>query len=300
MNYLRQLGREKLFEVVLEEVGYLLETIGKTPNSLEPSHVLAKAFCNVISTLTCGSRFEYSDPEIQTIIRCIGTFNLPNPFIPEFLWPIFAKFPVTSSLRLRKNGIKQMKACIKRKIEPLLKSGPRNPPETMVEAYALDVMEKSSGQLNVDSLTAIIHELFFGGTAASSTTIQWFVACMASHLEVQEKLFQEVEAVVGDGKLNLGHLKELNYLLAVQFEVQRFACIVQTAFPHIALKDIKLTTGRATQKLMLTRWWFLNEYYPQNYCLIEQTNKMLNNSNSHSIVSENRILFCQNTSVLIF
>ena len=251
MNYLRQLGREKLFEVVLEEVGYLLESIEKTPDSFEPSHLLAKAFCNVISTLTSGSRFEYSDPDIQTIIRCIDMFNLQNPFIPEFLWPIFAKFPVTSSLRLRKNGIKQMKACIKRKAEPLLKSGPRNPPETLVEAYALDVIEKTSGHLNVDSLTAIIHELFFAGTATSSTTIQWFVACMASHLEVQEKLFQEVEAVVGDGKLTLRHLKELNYLMAVQFEVQRFACIVQSSIPHIALEDIKLTTGRAAQKAIV-------------------------------------------------
>ena len=267
-NYLRQLGREKLFEVVLEEIGYLLETIEKTPDSFEPSHLLAKAFCNVISTLTCGSRFEYSDPEIQTIIGCIDMFNIQNPFIPEFLWPIFSKFPITSSLRLRKNAIEQMKSCIKRKTEPLLKSGPRNPPETLAEAYALDVIERTSGQLNVDSLTAIIHELFFAGTETSSTTIQWFIACMASHLEVQEKLFQEVEAVIGDGKLTLGHLKELNYLLAVQFEVQRFACIVQTPIPHMALEDIKLTTGWDVPKTILLSRLFLSQHTTQNDCLI--------------------------------
>ena len=83
------------------------------------------------------------------------------------------------------------------------------------EGYALDIMNKGAGALDIDHLTAVIHEIFFGGTETSSTTIQWFLACMASHPDIQEKLFQEVHAVVGEGTLCLNHLKELKYLQVI-------------------------------------------------------------------------------------
>ena len=277
LNHLRQWGREKQFELILEEIGFLLETIERSSISLEPSRLLAKVFCNVICTFTFGSRIEYSDPEIETILKCVDMFNIQNPLLPEFLWPVFSKFPILPSMRMRKNGIKRVKKYIGQKIESLLSTGPRNPPVTLVEAYALDIMQRGSGQLNIDSLTAIIHELFFAGTETSSTTIQWFLAFMATHLEVQEKLFQEIQTIVGDGKLTSGHLKEMNYLPAVQFEVQRFGCIVQTTAPHIALEDFQLSTGEKIQKGEMISgsihsvmrhkdfWKKSNEFYPDNF-----------------------------------
>ena len=133
LNYLRQWGKEKQFQLILEEIGFLQEEIEKNPESLEISHLLEKVFCNVICTFIFGARNEYTDPDIDIILDCMEMFNMRVPFIPDFFWPILAKFPITPSMKKRKDGIRKIKNYIKRKIDPILSSGPRNPPETLVE-----------------------------------------------------------------------------------------------------------------------------------------------------------------------
>ena len=248
LNHLRRWGRDKQFELVLDECSFLLDTIEESPNSLDPARLLEKAFSNVICTFIFGSRIDYSDSDIEIILGCLDMFNLPNPFIPDFLWPILAKLQLFPSIEMRCDGIKRVKSYIRKRIESLLSSGPRDPPETLVEAYALEIMSKGSGQLNWDFLIAVIHELFFAGTETTSTTVQWFLALMASHPEVQEKLFEEIQSVIGDGKLTFNHFKGMDYMQAVQFEVQRFGCAVQTSAPHKMLQSVKLDSGREIRK----------------------------------------------------
>ena len=277
LKHIRKWGREKQFELILEEIGFLLGEIEKSQKQLEPTRLLAKVFCNTICTFIFGSRIDYSDPEIEIILGCIDMFNVQNPLLPEFLWPLMAMFPIFPSMRKRRDGIQKVKKYLATRIEPLLNSGPRNPPETLVEAYALDIIEKGSGQLNNDALVAIIHELFFAGTETSSTTILWFLAFMATYPDIQEKLFQEVQTVIGDGKLNLSHLKEIDYLQAVQFEVQRVGCVVHTAPPHVMLETIQLSSGEKIQKGQIIFgsvhwvmrhedfWKYPNEFNPENF-----------------------------------
>ena len=133
LNYLRQWGKEKQFQLILNEIGFLLEEIDKKPESLEVSNLLEKVFCNVICTFIFGQRNEYSDPDIEIILECMEMFNLRVPFIPSFFWPFFAKFPIIPSMKKRKDGIRKMKKYINVKIDILLSSEPRDPPETLVE-----------------------------------------------------------------------------------------------------------------------------------------------------------------------
>ena len=56
--------------------------------------------------------------------------------------------------------------------------------ETLVEAYALDMVDKKG--LDLRPLIVLIYELFFAGTETTSTSLQWVFACMAAHPEIQE------------------------------------------------------------------------------------------------------------------
>ena len=287
LNYLREWGAEKQFELILEETNFLLEAIEESPDQINPSNLIMKAFCNVICTFIFGSRIDYSNPEIETIIECLDMFNQRNPFIPDFLWPFVARFPITSAMKKRKHSIQSIKQFIRSKIDCLLKSGPRNPPDTLVEAYALEIMGKHSGHLSIDSLIAIIHELFLGGTETSSTTIKWFLACMAKHPEVQEKLYQQVQTLVGETKLTPKHLKELDYFQAVQFEVQRFGCIFQFTPPHVITNSITLDSGKVIPKNQVTfgnlhtvmhddkLWKHPDQFSPENF--LDSDGKFVNN-----------------------
>ena len=248
LNHLRQWGKEKQFEVILDENSFLMEAIEESPTNLDVSRLLEKVFCNITCTFTFGSRISYNDPELEIILGCIDMINVRKPLIPDFLWPIIAKIPMIPLVKRQSYGIQKVKAYLRGKIEALLVSGVRDPPETLVEAYALDIMGSESGKLNLDFLVGVVYELFFAGTETTSNTIESFLACMATHPEIQDKLFEEVQSVVGDKKLNAAHLKSLDYLQAVQFEVQRFCCIVENVAPHTLTKTVELECGHQIQK----------------------------------------------------
>ena len=248
LNHLRQWGKEKQFELILEENYFLMEAIEEYPTNLDPSRLLEKVSCNIICIFTFGSRISYNDPEMEVILGCIDMFNVRNPLLPDFLWPILAKIPMIPIVKRQFHGIQKVKSYVRGKTEALLISGVTEPPETLVEAYALDNMGKESGKLNLDFLVGVIYELFLAGTETTSTTIEWFLACMATHPEIQDKLFEEVRSVVGDGKLKAAHLRSFDYLQAVQFEVQRFGCIVENVAPHTMTKTVELESGHQIPK----------------------------------------------------
>ena len=192
LNHLRQWGKEKQFEVILDENSFLMEAIEESPTNLDVSRLLEKVFCNITCTFTFGSRISYNDPELEIILGCIDMINVRKPLIPDFLWPIIAKIPMIPLVKRQSYGIQKVKAYLRGKIEALLVSGVRDPPETLVEAYALDIMGSESGKLNLDFLVGVVYELFFAGTETTSNTIESFLACMATHPEIQDKLFEEV------------------------------------------------------------------------------------------------------------
>ena len=89
-----------------------------------------------------------------------------------------------------------------------------------------------------------------------------FLACLSVHPEIQQKMFEEIDSVIGDAKLSSKHLKELPYTTAVQLEVQRFGGIAQNLIPHLMLDDVSLSSGHKIRKgedLMASLAWILRD-----------------------------------------
>ena len=98
-------------------------------------------------------------------------------------------------------------------------------------------------------MTGVVVGLGCAGVETIADTMRWFFACMATHPEVQQRLFEEVHSVLGDGgRLQMSQLgvKSLNYLQAVQYEVQRFGSTAQIMPPHQACSLLHCTCRRTT------------------------------------------------------
>ena len=149
----------------------------------------------------------------------------------------------------------------------MIETGIRDPPETLAEAYALEIVERGH-KLDLDALLAMMHELFFAGTETTSTTLQWAFAILSLNPDVQEKMFQEIDSVVGNGKLTSKHLKDLTYCTAVQHEIQRVGCIVQDTVPHKMLESVTMESGetipRGTTVLGSISWIMADEKHWKN------------------------------------
>ena len=79
------------------------------------------------------------------------------------------------------------------------------------------------------------------GTDTSIFTMQWCVGLLVEHPEIQEKVAQEVDRIVGRDRLpSLDDREKLTYTTATLYEVMRYSTIVPLAVPHATSTDVQI------------------------------------------------------------
>lgn len=83
-------------------------------------------------------------------------------------------------------------------------------------------------------------ELFVAGTETTSTAIRWFCLFMIRHPEVQEKMRNEINDVIGTSRFpSLEDKQNLPYCEAVIHETLRIGTIAPLSVPHGLASDLK-------------------------------------------------------------
>ncbi|XP_077149197.1 cytochrome P450 2B11-like [Ranitomeya variabilis] len=72
----------------------------------------------------------------------------------------------------------------------------------------------------------------------TSTTIRWGLLLMMKYPEIQEKVQNEIEAVIGSSQPQIEHRTKMPYTNAVIHEVQRFGDIAPSSVSHVASHDV--------------------------------------------------------------
>jgi cytochrome P450 len=105
-------------------------------------------------------------------------------------------------------------------------------------------------------------EAFLGGSDTTITTVTWVMMYLAYYPEVQEKVLQELEKIVGgDGCPRFFHMERLKYLDCVVREVLRIRPSVPMGLPRKAMGDIVLKSGQVIPKgsAIMTNNWFMGK-----------------------------------------
>ena len=85
-----------------------------------------------------------------------------------------------------------------------------------------------------------IRDLFIAGTETTATGVKWAILYMLHNPEVHEKMFKEIQNVVGFGRLPSIHDKpEMPYCEAVINETLRIGNIVPLSVPHGTSEDVQ-------------------------------------------------------------
>nr|KAG5688577.1 hypothetical protein BaRGS_002792 [Batillaria attramentaria] len=104
----------------------------------------------------------------------------------------------------------------------------------------LTEQDKATG-LSDERVVSSTTELLGAGTGTVSCTLYWFILLMVAYPEVQEKLFKEIDSVIGQGRLpTLGDRPNLPYVQATITEVLRFSSPLPMSLPHATLRDTTL------------------------------------------------------------
>ncbi|XP_022944211.1 cytochrome P450 89A2-like [Cucurbita moschata] len=90
--------------------------------------------------------------------------------------------------------------------------------DTLLE---LHLPEEGNRKVTDGEMVGLCSEFLTGGTDTTSTTMQWIMANLVKHPEIQHKLFEEIKGVMGDGtgeEVQEEDLGKLPYLKAVVLE----------------------------------------------------------------------------------
>ncbi|XP_048532872.1 trans-cinnamate 4-monooxygenase-like [Triticum urartu] len=118
------------------------------------------------------------------------------------------------------------------------------------------------GEINHDNVLYIVENINVAAIETTLWSIEWGVAELVNHPDIQSKLRQEIAAVLGpDEAVTEPDLERLPYLQAVVKETLRLRMAIPLLVPHMNLKDAKLAGYDipAESKILVNAWFLAND-----------------------------------------
>ncbi|KAJ5634337.1 hypothetical protein N7528_002179 [Penicillium herquei] len=262
------------------EVRRFLKRVLDRPTELCSNHLWGLATA-IILKLTYGYSVDSSrdDPLVELIeveSKNFTTIATPMAWLVDVI-PALDYLPAGFPGAAFKETAKEWKALLEQAVdvpyEFVVEQRKRQSHRPSFVSGLLDeVHDKSTGGAQVDSeeenfikWTAIT---LFGASADTTVaTIEVFIAAMIKFPKVQEKAQEEIDRVIGSGRLPcLADRDKLPYLDALTKEVSRWAPVVPMGAAHLAQEDMSYDGHRIPTGAFLLPavWWFCHdpEVYP--------------------------------------
>ncbi|XP_039590490.1 cytochrome P450 2J2-like [Polypterus senegalus] len=240
-------GKKTLESTIQEESRCLLEAImEKKGLPFDPHLLLNNAVANIISSVIFGRRFEYSDTRFQKLLDEI----FEALYLDGSVWgQLYNAFPtVMKRLPGRHNDIfrnyKKVVAFLRQQIQTHRDNWEPSEPRDYMDSYFAEIIKRQDdpeAQFDDENLCYCTLDLIIAGTETSSTTLRWALLYMMKHQQVQEKVHEEIDRVIGQARQpSMDDRPNMPYTDAVIHEVQRISNIVPLNLPRLTTKDTTL------------------------------------------------------------
>nr|AGN70893.1 cinammate 4-hydroxylase [Dendrobium officinale] len=158
--------------------------------------------------------------------------------------------------------------------------------------HILDAEKK--GEINEDNVLYIVENINVAAIETTLWSIEWGIAELVNHPEVQRKLRDELDTVLGRGnQITEPDTHKLPYLQAVIKETLRLRMAIPLLVPHMNLHDAKLGGYEipAESKILVNAWWLANnpaqwknpdQFRPERF--LEEESKVEANGNDFRFI----------------
>ncbi|KAF6339165.1 hypothetical protein mRhiFer1_003604 [Rhinolophus ferrumequinum] len=241
------LGKKSLEQWVTEEATYLCAAFAdQAGNPFNPDALLNKAVSNVIASLIYGFRFEYNNPRFLKLLDLMdNALKEESGFLHQVLnvFPLVLHIPGVAAKVFP--GQKGFMALVDELLaEHKTTWDPTQPTRDLADAY-LDEVEKAKGNpessFSDENLRLVVADLFAAGMVTTSTTLNWALLLMILHPDVQRRVQQEIDEVIGQVRRpEMADQARMHFTMAVVHEVQRFADIIPLGLPHMTSRDTEV------------------------------------------------------------
>ncbi|XP_010003190.1 PREDICTED: cytochrome P450 2K4-like [Chaetura pelagica] len=239
------MGKKAIEDRVVEEYKCLADTIESHKGKpLEMTLMMNAAVANIIVSILLGKRYDYEDPMFKRLLLLVNEnvrlFGSPSV-------SMYNMFPALGFLlKDHKNflqNVKELNAFIQVTFIEHLKNLDRNDQRSFIDTFLVRQQEengKASGYFHNENLTEVVRNLFAAGMETTSTTLRWGILLMMKYPEIQKKVQEEIEQVIGSTPPRIEHRTQMPYTDAVIHEIQRFANILPLSLPHETTEDVTL------------------------------------------------------------
>ncbi|KAH7667471.1 Trans-cinnamate 4-monooxygenase protein [Dioscorea alata] len=120
---------------------------------------------------------------------------------------------------------------------------------------------EQKGEINEDNVLYIIENINVAAIETTLWSIEWGIAELVNHPDIQHKLRNELDTVLGpDLPITEPDIQNLPYLQAVIKETLRLRMAIPLLVPHMNLHEAKLGGYDipAESKILVNAWWLAN------------------------------------------
>ena len=244
-------GKSASEEAIINEsktlVRNITDMVDGTDGEVNLEKMLNCAGLNIVWNLVAGKQFEYDDPQMKRLVKLSGDFMLmgkdilgkPFGFLPflRYIPPFKQKFEYLSTSMLN------FKEFIKTAIEEHKATFDDDDHRDLIDMFLSRMKEDNNDIYTQTQLVHICLDLFNAGSESTSKSLQYAIALMMRHPDIQEKVHQELDKVDAD-YVTMRDRSTLPYVEATLNEIWRFCNVAPFGPPRVAHKET--TVGSTT------------------------------------------------------
>ncbi|CAG7725436.1 unnamed protein product [Allacma fusca] len=244
-------GRKSMENLILEEALELVQSFRETNSKpVYTGHRFDIASLNSFYVVVTGERLKYDDPTIHQLIHVLNkNFELSDGAIIGFLIPWLAWLcPHLIGWNKYVLEVQEIFSFWLNFAQHRLETFSGSYPENFVDAYIQRIVETKDpsssfyGDIGVKSLATTLQDIFVAGTETTAATLNWIFFLLAAHPEVQKKVFNEINTVLGSGDdktlPTISDRLRLPMVEAAIMESMRLGTIAPIGLAHRTMEDI--------------------------------------------------------------
>ncbi|KAG7226176.1 hypothetical protein INR49_014271 [Caranx melampygus] len=215
---------------------------------------------NILCALCFGKRYGHDDLEFRKLLQKLNKFGETvgaGSLVDVMPWLQSFPNPVRSVYENFKNLNEEFFAFVKDKVAQHRESFSPDVTRDMSDAI-INVIEhgKDSG-LTKEFVEATVTDLIGAGQDTISTAMQWIVLLLVKYPDIQVKLHELIDKVVGPDRLpTVEDRSSLAYLDAFIYETMRLTSFVPVTIPHSTTSDVTIEGLRIPKDTVV----FINQW----------------------------------------
>ncbi|XP_062996453.1 cytochrome P450 2A5-like isoform X2 [Elgaria multicarinata webbii] len=238
------MGRRSIEERILEEAHFLLKDLKDTGGApFDPTYTLSRSVSNVISSITFGHRFDYGDQEFLSLLNnMLNIFHFNSTSwgqLYDMFSGIMRYLPGPQHKAFK--DLTGLEEFVTKKAKANQETLDPNAPRDFIDCFLVKMLqekEKPNSEYFLRNLVATTLNVYFGGTETVSTTLRYGLLILLKHPEVEEKLHEEIDHVIGRNRTpNMADRAQMPYTEAVIHEIQRFTDMLPIALARRVVRD---------------------------------------------------------------